>query len=55
MLIFAVSQEVDHHDPRNLYPNLRIDFAKTLDRIGKDSRDDNRRQKKITLHSSPAL
>jgi hypothetical protein len=50
-LIFAVRQDIADPDPRNLYTNLRIDFAKTLDRIGKGSREDNKRRRKITLHS----
>jgi integrase len=50
-LIFAVRQDVADLDPRSLYTNLRVDFAKTLDRIGKGSREDNMRRRKITLHS----
>jgi hypothetical protein len=50
-LVFAVRQDIADPDPRNLYTNLRIDFAKTLDRIGKGSREDNKRRRKITLHS----
>jgi integrase len=34
-LIFAVYQNANDPKPRNLYINLRTDFAKTLDRIGK--------------------
>jgi hypothetical protein len=50
-LIFAVRQDVADPDPKSLYTNLRIDFARTLDRIGKGSREDNKRRRKITLHS----
>jgi hypothetical protein len=34
-----------------LYGDFRAAFAKTLDRIGKDSFEDNKRRRKITLHS----
>jgi integrase len=50
-LIFAVYQNVDVQDPGNLYPDLRATFARTLDRIGKGGLEDNKRRKKITLHS----
>jgi hypothetical protein len=50
-LIFAVRQDIADPDPRSLYTNLRIDFAKTLDRIGKGNREDDKKRRMITLHS----
>ena len=49
-LIFAVHQL--NPDPNYLYKNLRILFAKTLDRTGRGTREDgNERRREITLHS----
>jgi integrase len=51
-LVFAVYQDREKPDPRMIYFDLARSFAKTLDRMGKGTREDgngNRRQ--ITLHS----
>lgn len=50
-MIFAVHQNVDDQDPGNLYSEIRAALAKTLDRIGKGSFEDNKRRRNITLHS----
>ena len=50
-LIFAVYQKKTNPIPDYLYGDFRAAFAKTLDRIGKDSFEDNKRRRKITLHS----
>jgi integrase len=50
-LIFAVHQKNANPIPDYLYGDFRAAFAKTLDRIGKDSFEDNKRRRKITLHS----
>jgi integrase len=50
-LIFAVHQKNANPIPDYLYGDFRSAFAKTLDRIGKDSFEDNKRRRKITLHS----
>jgi integrase len=62
-LIFSL-YHVDNPRPETLYDNISGDFAKTLDRIGMGSREDdggcsrkettssnNRKRRKITLHS----
>ena len=49
-LIFAVHQL--NPNPNYLYTNLRGLFAKTLDRMGKGTREDgNEKRREITLHS----
>lgn len=49
-LIFAVRQL--NPNPEYLYKNLRILFAKTLDRMGRGAREDgNEKRREITLHS----
>ncbi|MGA8082870.1 MAG: site-specific integrase [Candidatus Nitrosopolaris sp.] len=51
-LIFAVHQDREKPNPRTIYFDLAKSFGKTLDRMGKGTREDgngNRRQ--ITLHS----
>ena len=51
-LIFAVYQKNTNPIPDYLYGDFRTTFAKTLDRIGKGSYEDNtKRRRKITLHS----
>ena len=51
-LVFAVYQDKEKPNPRMIYYDLAGSFGKTLDRMGKGTREDgngNRRQ--ITLHS----
>lgn len=50
-LIFAVQQKNTNPIPDHLYVDFRAAFAKTLDRIGKGRFEDNKRRRKITLHS----
>jgi integrase len=51
-LVFAVYQPVTNPNPKNLYIDLVNSFGKTLDRIGKGTREDgNERRREITLHS----
>lgn len=51
-LVFSVSQSVKNPNPDNLYTELSSSFAKTLDRMGKGTREDsNERRREITLHS----
>lgn len=50
-MIFAVYQNNMNPIPDYLYNDFRAAFAKTLDRIGKDGFEDNKRRRKITLHS----
>jgi integrase len=51
-LIFAVSQHKINPYPISLYTDLVKSFEKTLDRIGKGTREDgNERRGQITLHS----
>ena len=51
-LVFAVYQNNDTPKPYSLYQDLVRSFAKTLDRMGKGTREDgNERRRKITLHS----
>ena len=51
-LIFSVYQIHKKPNPRNIYNDLVREFAKTLDRMGKGAfEDDNKRRRKITLHS----
>jgi integrase len=51
-LIFAVHQSKIKPDPSSLYTNMVRSFAKTLDRMGKGSREDgNANRRQITLHS----
>ena len=52
-LIFSLYL-VDNPRPESIYNNIAADFAKTLDRIGMDSREDDGNEnsrRKITLHS----
>jgi integrase len=50
-LIFALYQRLENQNPANLYSDIDAAFARTLDRIGKGSFEDNNRRRKITLHS----
>ena len=51
-LIFSVYQIHKKPNPNNIYNDLAREFAKTLDRMGKGAfEDDNKRRRKITLHS----
>jgi hypothetical protein len=52
-LIFAVYQDREVPNPRNLYFEFAKSFAKTLDSMGKGDREDggSYRRRKITLHS----
>lgn len=51
-LVFAVYQSSKNPNPDNLYTDVRISFAKTLDRMGKGAREEeNKRRRQITLHS----
>ncbi len=51
-LVFAIYQDKKTPNPDNLYENLANSFAKTLDLMGKGSREDgNERRRQITLHS----
>jgi hypothetical protein len=51
-LIFSVYQIHKKPNPNNIYNDLVRGFAKTLDRMGKGGfEDDNKRRRKITLHS----
>jgi integrase len=51
-LVFAVYQDTKMPAPLNLYGDLMRSFGKTLDRMGKGSREDgNERRRQITLHS----
>jgi integrase len=47
-LVFAVYGKPN---PRTLYVEVAIMYARMLDRIGKGDREDNQRRRKITLHS----
>jgi integrase len=47
-LVFAV---YDKPNPRTLYVEIAIMYARMLDRIGKGDREDNQRRRKVTLHS----
>jgi hypothetical protein len=48
-LIFAVYQSIPN--PQYLYRDLSRSFTRTLDRSGKGDREDDKRRRKITLHS----
>jgi len=51
-LVFAVYQDREKRDPGMIYYNLARSFGKTLDRMGRDTREDgNERRRHITLHS----
>jgi integrase/uncharacterized coiled-coil protein SlyX len=51
-LIFSVYQSVKNPNPDNLYTELSSSFARTLDRMGKWTREEgNERRRQITLHS----
>ncbi|MFL6413790.1 MAG: tyrosine-type recombinase/integrase [Nitrososphaeraceae archaeon] len=52
-LVFAVYQSKGAPDPQNLYYDIAKFFGKTLDSMGKGSREDgnNERRREITLHS----
>ena len=51
-LVFAVYQDKKTPNPDFIYDDLGKSFAKTLDRMGKGSREDgNERRRQITLHS----
>jgi len=51
-LVFAVYQDQEKPDPRMIYFDLAKSFGKTLDRMGKGTREDgNERRRQITLHS----
>jgi integrase len=51
-LVFAVYQSTMNPNPENLYSDLSRSFAKTLDRMGMGTReDDNEKRREITLHS----
>jgi integrase len=52
-LVFAVYQNKGAPDPQNLYYDIAKFFGKTLDSMGKGSREDgnNERRREITLHS----
>jgi hypothetical protein len=51
-LVFAVYQDREKRDPVMIYYNLARSFGKTLDRMGRDTREDgNERRRHITLHS----
>jgi integrase len=52
-LVFAVYQDRDNPDPRMIYYDFAKSFGKTLDRLGKGTREDgnNGRRRQITLHS----
>lgn len=47
-LVFAVYGKPN---PRTLYVEVAIMYARMLDRIGKGDREDNQKRRKITLHS----
>jgi integrase len=51
-LVFAVHQDKKMPAPLSLYNDLMKSFGKTLDRMGKGTREDgNERRRQITLHS----
>jgi integrase len=51
-LVFSVYQSIKNPNPNNLYNELCCSFAKTLDRMGKGTREEgNEKRRKITLHS----
>jgi integrase len=51
-LVFAVYQNREKPDPRMIYFDLARSFGKTLDRMGKGTREDeNVNRREITLHS----
>jgi len=50
-LVFAVYQNTKSPNPNCIYYDFRESFAKTLDRIGKGDKEDNKRRRKITLHT----
>ncbi|MGC1132919.1 MAG: site-specific integrase [Nitrososphaeraceae archaeon] len=51
-LVFSVYQSTKNPNPNNLYFDMSHSFAKTLDRMGKGTREDgNNKRRKITLHS----
>jgi integrase len=50
-LIFSIYPKKVRPIPGHMYGEFRAAFAKTLDRMGKGSFEDNNRRRKITLHS----
>jgi len=51
-LVFAVRQNREKPDPRMIYFDLAESFGKTLDRMGRGTREDgNANRRQITLHS----
>jgi hypothetical protein len=52
-VVFAVHQNIVAPNPKNLYFGIVKHFEKTLDSMGKGSREDgsNERRREITLHS----
>jgi integrase len=51
-LVFSVYQSIKKPNPNNLYFDMSHSFAKTLDRMGKGTREDgNNKRRRITLHS----
>jgi len=52
-LVFAVYQDRENPVPRMIYYDIAKSFAKTLDRMGKGTREEgnNGRRRQITLHS----
>jgi integrase len=51
-LVFSVYQSIKNPNPNNLYFDMSHSFVKTLDRMGKGTREDgNNKRRKITLHS----
>jgi integrase len=50
-LVFAVYQNTKTPNPNCISNDFRASFAKTLDRIGKGDKEDNKRRRKITLHT----
>ena len=50
-LVLAVYQDKKMANPEFIYGDLRGSFARTLDRSGKGTWEDDKRRRKITLHS----
>jgi integrase len=50
-LLFAYTTEIENINPRTMYINLAMTFAKYLDRNGFGARDSKGKRRKITLHS----
>ena len=50
-LVFAIYQDKNAPNPLYIYHDLSVSFARTLDRSGKGNWEDNKKRRRITLHS----